>query len=344
MNLQGNFLATGIGSVPLKDAAGGCRMIMDNFPQIPFWPQLPRRSFLEEMLVQYSEGLPGAVIQIKDKRLFVDMQKMQEELVNFYTKYLEGTPDDFAISPEYAEGLYTFLGLGRELGNTVAVKGHITGPISFGLQLTDENRRPIIYDDTMRDVLTKLLARKAQWQERQLQKLNPQTIMFIDEPSLQSFGTPFLSLSREQVIAALEEVISPLEGLVAVHCCGNTDWSLLLDTSADIISLDAYEYPEMLALYMDKLKSFLDRGGLIAWGIIPSEGPKILQEDSASLQARMENILADFSKRGIPPEKLISASLISPSCGVGSLEEPVARKVFRCAYEVSQRLREKYKL
>ena len=82
-----------------------------------------------------------------------------------------------------------------------------------------------------------------------------------------------MAVSRENIINYLNEVIDAikLEGaLSGIHCCGNTDWSLLTDTKVDIINFDAYEYSEKLALYSDSIESFIKRGGKIAWGIVPS--------------------------------------------------------------------------
>ena len=87
----------------------------------------------------------------------------------------------------------------------------------------------------------------ARWQIRQLKQTRANVILFVDEPYLSSFGSAFISLSREQVISLLNEVFDAIhaEGALAgVHCCGNTDWSVLLETSVDILNLDAYGYLE----------------------------------------------------------------------------------------------------
>ncbi len=71
----------------------------------------------------------------------------------------------------------------------------------------------------------------------------------------------------------LDEVFTAIhaeEALAGVHCCGNTDWSVLLATQVDILNLDAYNYLEYLALFPMELREFLDRGGVVAWGIVPN--------------------------------------------------------------------------
>ena len=113
----------------------------------------------------------------------------------------------------------------------------------------------------------------ARWQIRLLRAARPHVIIFVDEPYMASFGSAYISLSREQVVSMLDEVFAAIksEGAISgVHCCGNTDWSVLMDTQVDILNIDADGFLENLALYPDELKAFLERGGAIAWGIVPN--------------------------------------------------------------------------
>lgn len=92
-------------------------------------------------------------------------------------------------------------------------------------------------------------------------------ILVVDEPYLAAFGSAFISLSREEVIAMLDEVFAAIHqegGLAGVHCCANTDWSVLMATSVNFLNLDSNGFVENLALYPDELRAFLDRGGYIA--------------------------------------------------------------------------------
>jgi hypothetical protein len=119
--------------------------------------------------------------------------------------------------------------------------------------VTDQDRKPILYDEVLAEVVANHLRLKATWVEQQLQKLSAETIMFVDEPYMSAYGSAFVSLNRNQALSLMEEVFAGIEGVKAVHCCGNTDWSLLLSTSVDILSFDAYEYTESLALYPEEV-------------------------------------------------------------------------------------------
>ena len=333
-------LPTMIGSMPHTDPSAACAQVTHYLKDIPAWPQLPRISFRQNMYVQYSQGFPGVVVE--EDRIYIDRsQDLDKPLEQLYAAYLENDIDRYPISPDYAAGLHSFLAL--ENLSPLAVKGQIIGPVSWGLTVTDNNRRSIIYDDILGDAVAKLLRLKAGWQEKELRKISKNTIIFVDEPSMVSFGSAFVSLSRERVSSLLEEVFGGISGLKGVHCCGNTDWSVLLDTSADILSFDAYNYAQSLSLYPAEVKKFLERGGTIAWGIIPNNEESLAKESIASLKDRLEEAMAPFTREGIRFKQLLQQGLLTPSCGLAPLvtEEASARALELLA-ELSAKIRKGY--
>jgi len=338
--LEPRLLPMSVGSVPHRHPATACDLVLRTFPQIPTWPQLPKRTFLENMYVQYSERFPGVVLEMENERIYVDReQELDEPLEALYVAYLKNELEYGAISKEYAAGLHEMLG--RPLPGLTAVKGQVTGPVSWGLMVVDQNRRPILYEEILADAVAKHLRLKAAWQERQLRKLSPNVITFIDEPYMSSFGSAYVSLSREQAISLMEEVLAGLEGISGVHCCGNTDWSLLLATSIHILNFDAYGYAETLALYAGEVKAFLDRGGILAWGIVPAS-EVIFAETPEHLLERLEAAMQMLVAKGIPLDTILEAGLITPSCGTGSLSEQSSEKVLSMTVQVSQLARAKF--
>jgi hypothetical protein len=330
--------ALAAGSLPHIDPDVACRLVLDTMPDIPCWPQLPRRSFLENMYVQYSERFPGVVLE--EERILVDRGRdLDPELETLYLASLENDLEFAAVSPDYAAGLHHFMAL--NLGQPLAVKGQVTGPVSWGLVVTDQNRRPVLYEEVLAEAIATHLRLKAAWMERELRKLWPTSILFLDEPYMASFGSAFVSLGREQAIGLIEQVFSVVEGLKAVHCCGNTDWSVLLSTSVDILNLDAYGYAETLALYPDEVGAFLERGGIIAWGIVPaSDGA--WDESIDSLVERFHAALGLLVAKGLHRDDLLARSLIMPSCGCGSLSVETAERVMALTADLSGALRTRY--
>jgi len=315
-NIEFGCRPTIIASDPNTDAQKACDQITKYLKDIPCWPQLPKRGFKENMCLQYAEGCPGLVIE--DGRFYINRnQDLTGALEEFYTAYMEDNDDKFAISPDYAAGLDTFLKMDNL--SPWAVKGQVTGPVTWGLTVTDEDKRGVLYDDVFSDIVPKLLKMKASWQEKKLKKISPNTIIFLDEPYMSAYGATGVILSEEQIISLIDEVFSGISGLKGIHCCGNTDWSILLKTSMDILSFDAYNYPQSLSLYPEAIEAFLKRGSTIAWGIVPTDEEALAKESVSSLKDRLEEALAPFTRQGIPFKTLIAQGLLTPSCGLGSL-------------------------
>jgi methionine synthase II (cobalamin-independent) len=156
------------------------------------------------------------------------------------------------------------------------------------------------------------------------------------------FGSVSMSLSKEKVISLLEEVFAGLSGLKGVHCCGNTDWSVLLGTKVDILSFDAYNYAQSLSLYPSEIKSFLERKGTIAWGIVPNDEPSLAKETVASLKDRLEEALAPFTRNGVRFKQLFQQGLLTPSCGLASLSTEAAARALELLGELSATVRKHY--
>ncbi|MDD5423490.1 MAG: hypothetical protein PHT32_08780 [Candidatus Omnitrophica bacterium] len=336
-----NFEATGIGSVPFKDARTACGVISKQFKSIPFWPQLPKRSFLENMYVQYAEKIPGLVMDEENKTVYIDTGAVAAAIEEVYGKYLDGDVEFFKISEDRAEGFYEFLesfknpsGAGVSL-----IKGHITGPISYSLFLTDQNKKSAIYDKDLFELITKVLAMKAKWQIRKMKKVFARTAIFIDEPYLVSIGSSFVNINMEEAAKRLDEVVEAIKkegALVGVHCCGNTDWPFLLKRGIDILSFDAYNFSKEFSLYAADINNFLAKGGTIAWGVVPA-ADTVEKETPKALASRVKTAIAGLVDKGISREAI--SSLVTPSCGVGTLDESTAKKVFKTVNELSEELR-----
>jgi len=341
-NTEFNCLPTIIGSMPQTDPHQACSLITRYLKDIPAWPQLPRRSFLENMYVQYSQGFPGVVVE--GDRIYVDTATdFTKPLEELYTAYLDNNASKFPVGPDYAAGFYAFL---EQPGlSPPVVKGHVTGPLSWGLTVADENKRAILYHDVLGDAVAKLLKLKATWQEKELRKISKNTIIFVDEPYMASYGSsvaagPFSS--PQKVTEMIDEVFAGISGLKGIHCCGNTDWSVLLKTSLDILNFDTYNFAESVSLYPGEIKSFLARGGCIAWGIVPNDGESLSKESVASLKDRLEEAMAPFTRNGVRFKDLAAQSLLTPSCGLASLSEDAAEKALELLTGLSREMRKRY--
>jgi methionine synthase II (cobalamin-independent) len=339
-NLEFGCLATAIGSMPHTNPDEACSIVMKYLPDIPAWPQLPKRSSKENMVIQFSEGFPGIAVN-GDKIHIRPSENFESELEQIYIDCEEGSAHKYGISAEYAAGLHAFLSKAADSG---IVKGQVTGPITWGLTVTRQDGLGILYDETLAETTAKFLRLKASWQENILRNISPNTIIFVDEPYLVSLGSVFTPIPEEKVPALLEEVLKGIKGTKGLHCCGNTDWSVLLDTKIDILSFDAYNYASSLGTHSNKVKSFLERGGNVAWGIVPNDEEALAKESLSSLRDRLEEAMAPFSRDGVKFKQIIAQGLITPSCGLASLSPQAASRALELAAMLSRDLRSRYVL
>jgi hypothetical protein len=332
-NIIKPFSTTGIGSLPHKSPQEACELVLRSF-DIPFWPQLPKISFKESMIVQYSEGMPYIKVNQEEESVWV-IRDGSDELERFYESCAEGAK--IAISEDYAAGLHAFLRMikGRRFD---ILKGHVTGPLTFTLGLKDHYGRLVYFDEELREISLMLLKAKAKWQIDMLKQHADKVIIFIDEPILSAIGSSsYLGVDPEEVSRLLKETASAIEeagGISGIHCCGRADWPLVMKSGARIINFDAFEYFDTLAIYHEDIKKFLDSGGYLAWGIVPTSDV-INKVNDEQLSKLMADNLEKICKH-IPSELVRSRIIITPSCGAGSLTIEESIKVFQLIMRVKE--------
>ncbi len=332
--------ATGIGSLPNVDPHEACGDVLEIFPSFPYIPSLPRRGLLERIVFNDSEQLPGRII--RDERLFFDSASDNTAAMEqVYMDYVERNFAPYGMHTEYSSAFIEMMK--RKLPDTSILKFQITGPVTFGMQVVDEAKRPIYFDTQLADVLGKMLALKARWCEAEMQEKTgvKETLIVLDEPYLASLGSSVVPIDRETVKANWEDAAALVEGGLGIHCCSNTDWDFILGLNPSVVSLDAYTTAKEFLLYADTIVAYMERGGVVAWGIVPSDPQLFTPETTDSLYNRYLGIRTQLCSR--MPEALFDAqSLITPSCGIRFAERPMARAIMQAAAEISERIRQNY--
>ncbi len=331
----------GIGSLPHTEPLRACEDILKNFPKTPFWPELPQRDFKERMGYIQTEGLPGITVKEDEQRIYLDRNRdLVKEIGDFYNRFLVNNQDSMAITPAYGAGFKAMTDLiSTNVNKPLLLKGQLTGPTTFGLIMKDQTGKALLYDELMMDVIIKATIMTARWMLNNIKKLGIEAVIFFDEPMLQSVGSPSVPINKEEVIRNLNEIIDEVDCPTGAHCCGNTDWSILMESNINIIAFDAYRFSETLALYPQALDEFLQRGGMLAWGIVPtsSEARDKSVDDIVKL---LQDAFSIVAKSGINKEKLISRAIVSPSCGLGSLPVDLALRIMELTRGVSDWLKE----
>lgn len=345
-----NALPVLIGSLPLDDHLEAVKLIHEYTPDIPLWPQLPSRKE-EGMLLQFLPGMPG--VREKDGKVFVDSESpdFETEFLSFFEEYLMvtegGAPLEesrFRMNSPEGDGFFAFLDfIGNCRDSVTALKGQVTGPVTFCTTLVDQAGRALFYNEQLRDAAVKLLALKAQWQAHRMAELKEKPIVFFDEPGLSGFGSSaFITITPEDITACLAEVYEGVRaegGLVGVHVCANTEWSVIFDSGVDVVSFDSFSYFDRLVLYPEHIRAFFDKGGILASGIVPTNPEYIEKADVESILAKWEEQVAELEKIGIDRDVILQQTLITPSCGTGTATREQAVKVLELTRDVSRKIR-----
>jgi methionine synthase II (cobalamin-independent) len=338
-----HFTCTGIGSAPGLDVQGTCREILNRFPEAPFWPQFPRRSPVEDMTLQYIEGISLLEADPDGRRPLLTSLDTAAQLADLYEHVLSEDAAHFSISREYAPGLHELIGLLRQQGKPCGnyIKGQTVGPVTLALAARDQEGKALIHSPEWTEALTQALALKALWQVRELAATGREPILFLDEPSLSGFGSAFSPLERAEVIRILGSFMAFLRertpAVMGIHCCGNTDWSMLLEAGPDIINFDAFGYLDTFLLYRADILRFLERGGSIAWGIVPTSDEDLKRVSLEDLLERLQAGLFRLGEWGLDANTIRRRSFLTPACGMGNLQESSASRALALLSELSGR-------
>lgn len=345
--------ATLIGSLPVADYDQALALIMAHTPDIPLWPQLPSNP-LERMMNQFIEGLPG-VVETADKTYFeLTDGDFEAQQLAFYEEYFAAaeTPANllksrFAVSETRARGIYELKKIVDQHPGIMALKGQITGPFTLLTGLADHDHRLGYYNETFREMAVKALAMKGAWQVEFLKDLQLPVIVFIDEPALAGLGSSaFISIAKEDIAQDLAEVIGAIKqagGLAGIHVCANTDWNFLLALDLDILSFDAHGFFDRLITCKGQIHEFLARGGVLAWGIVPTGDVEVIMNESCdSLVALWERQADLLVGGGWDKAAIVAQSMITPSCGTGAIPLEAAQKVLALTRDVSAAIRQRH--
>ncbi len=337
-SIPGNLLTTAMAVMPHTDVDRALETALSL--DVPFWPQLPHYSYYEDMYVQAAEHFPGILLDLEKRTLRFSMDKFTEELEDVLLHFDD--PAFFDISETYSAVYHRFLAL--DLSDRPAIRGQLEGPISFGFNILDQDERPILFDDTVRPFMLEFMAKRLNVQLARLKERNPNAFMFVDEPGLQFLFSAMAGYGDIKAKTDLEHFFSLVDRPRGIHLCGNPDWDFLLKMDMDVLSLDVYTNAEIFASYHGAIKRFLDRGGIIVWGIVPTGFEAFAQEEIPGLIQRLEAAWKVLWNKGIDREQLIAQGMISPAtcCLVNPDRERTVERAFAAVNRMADMLRDKY--
>lgn len=345
-----------IGSLPHNDSEKAMSVVTKDFSEIPFFPQLANVNRKEDMIFQVLEGMPAfSSKNISEFSIDSESEEFYNDLEEFFSDYeeilenpLSEKLDKYGISNEFSSTFDKFLKF-IEKEKPLYAKAQIVGPFTLSSSITDKNGVSVLFDETLRDIVVKLLSLKAVWIIRQIKSVNSGTtpIIFTDEPTISQMGTSaYMTISEADVCEMLSQVSGIIQksgGLSGIHCCGKCDWSIPINAGYNIINPDGYSYAQHFSLYSDNINKFLNNGGKIVWGIVPTLDDEVLKKITVEdLVKIFETSVNYLTKKGINEKLITDNSLISSSCGAGSLTEELSQRAMDLIKEVSDTLRERF--
>lgn len=360
IDFEPNCGTTAMGVMPHRDPSRALDLAFSL--DVPYWPQLPRLTFTEDMFAQFARGFPGARVDLEGRRVDFDTSRFAEELAD-YSDSMD-RPEVFDITDNISSTYGRFLGNG--LSARAAVRGQWCGPVNFGFRVTDEERRPIIYNDEIRTMLFDFAQRSINTQYQQLAQRNRHAFVWVDEPGLGWVFNSFAGYNELQAQGDYRAFLDGFDGPRALHLCLNVHLPYLFGLGLDILSIDAFQFGEMPKGYSADIAMFIRSGGIICWGLVPTESVTLDPETPETLFRRLTAYWdVVVANSGISTEHVARQALIAPakcciknaiiadmdeqsrrlaSCTSAEVEEDLVERAFSYLREVSGMLREHYRL
>jgi hypothetical protein len=337
LGFKGNLSTTAMGIMPHANIDDALRLALS--VDIPFWPQMPKLSFFEDMYVQAMEHFPGVVIEDDRLRIYVDTSRFLDEIPQYLEQ--EDNLSTFALSEKFSRDYRQFLA--RDLASYKSIRGQIISPISLTLKIVDENGKPIVYNDEVRAFAYAFIQKKLNVQYVELSAKNANAFVWIDDPGLEFIFNAMCGYDNVKAKDELTAFFDGVDGPRGLHLCGRPDWDFLLSLNIEILSFNAYASGDIFATY-DRVKSFLEKGNMISWGIVPTYFEEFSREDVESIAGRIESMWHVMEEKGIDRERIVQNSLLAPAtCNLMNPDKTVTvEKSFDLLASVSDHLKEKY--
>jgi hypothetical protein len=340
MTLIGNCQTTAMGILPHRDYRKALDLALSL--DIPFWPQLPRVSYGEDMYVQAAHGFPGIRIDEEARTVVIDIESFYGELDHYISHFED--PDYFRLTPEQSLVYHAFLN--QDLSSYSAIRGQLIGPVSFGLKIIDATFTPLIYHDEIRQFLFDFMAKKVSIQVEELRRIHPNAFVWVDEPGLEMVFSAYTGYPAERAAADYREFLQNIPAPKGVHLCGNPDWSFLFNLDLDIISADFLQWGHVITRYAEEFRRFLDRGGIISWGITPTLTEELEELSTVVLRKKLEEMFDYLETKEIDRQQLLRQSWLAPArcCLINLDGDDTVERSFAWLRQLSQELRNTYGL
>lgn len=313
-------MSMGVGSLPHLSLVDAITLSVSSTDIVTI-PSLPKRSPAESMIAQALIGIEG-VTTGQYGSIAIDPARVNTH-----------SPVRTELDHDAFGGFRSFLDYAAEF--TGPVKWQLVGPITLGMSLT----RAGVPASVAFDVAARAVRSHVQNLLGAVAEALPhnQQIVVLDEPEFGAVREPGFPLAPDVAVDLLSSALAAIEptAISGIHCCGNADFATLAAAGPALLSVPASINLIDSAGY---IQQFLERGGWIAWGAVPTDGPIPISADRP--WKKLCDLWCQLVQRGCNPALLRQQSLITPACGLGLHSPAVAERVLRINAELSTRVRD----
>ncbi|MDR3135191.1 MAG: hypothetical protein LBU69_03755 [Deltaproteobacteria bacterium] len=332
-----------IGSVPFQEPKEALDLMARTL-DIPASPQMVQVSPWEDMILGAISGVPAVMVD-EGRNVTIAQEGREDALAQFYEKYFSSDLDYFALGEKSSLGFEAFIARAAgdpSFGKTF-LKTQVVGPLTFGQSVRVQGAQALVDSPDLLEAVALAIGFKTAWLAKRIRETGRRPIVFIDEPGLTGYGSAFSTLSPQTVMDTLGASITAArqggEVLIGCHVCGNTDWGLLSRVGLDIINFDADANLCTVCLYPKEIQAFLEKGGLLAFGIVPTRD--FTEETKPGhLAMLVRDGWATLASKNIDKGLLAERTLLTSACGLGSLAPEKATAILEALPEVSEILAE----
>jgi hypothetical protein len=322
--------------LPHQHMQAAMNLLLALTPEVLTLPRLARRTIYESDLRQHVAGFPG-LIEGPGDRLYIDRETAEAELDTLALAFLR---NDTLVNPPPVEQQLQLGDFGRGVAGAPRAKAimvELLGPVSTALMLTDGQERPLLYAPELRETIAQHISLRAGWYATQLKAYSQDVVLCLDEPMLGALDSPFSPVERDEGLGLIAQVLQSIPRPRGLVIGGLANWDGLINLPLDVIVCEAYEEQFSLVESASTVKIFIERGGVLALGVVPSDQVLLEEERVADCVARVQHLLAALAERGLAKEQLIKAMLITTSGGLAHGTPGMAEQALQlCAYTTEQ--------
>jgi hypothetical protein len=322
------------GGLPHRDVGSAIGLLIGVTPEVIGWPLLPGISADEQTAAHAAAGLPGALRDDDAERVIVDRTALSEGAEQLAISYLRDDVQPAAIPERNAAGLFSLLrALNSREQRPHAVKGQVYGPISLSLLLTDAEDRPLADDAAARETLLQFTALRIEWQARLMQGYADHELIVVEEPFLHALSNPLSPLDWDDADELLTRLFNRRSALIGLGTRGDCAWETVLRWPIDLLCFDALEAQSTLLTHHEALGRYLQRGGMLGWGVIPSDAAVLQSFDPVRTAGQTRQAMEQLAAAGgITVTAIRQQSFITTAGGLAMLSiEAAERALAGCA-------------